>query len=425
MIQSIFNFDNINFNGGNISCDGGSILLLSFLKKYNLLSSLDDIPFNDTRRLPKYSNSDIVTQIVLRNLLGYFNQADQMTLIDDPLLSQCINACSQPTLSRFFDRINMKTNMTIKEHIQRLGCDYVNRHVENIILDVDSTKTQTHGHQEASAYIYHYGVNGYHPMMINEYNTKLLLSSNFRTGAAYSSNGFINELKEVLAHLDRKGKAVSMRGDSAFYNTEFMDYMHHEDIQYYIRAKSYEKIQNMIIEHLEDNGIDYLNYTNQEPYYGEIEYSPKNLSTPCRYVFKVFPAQDKQLTMFPVIYCIITNDMKRSCEDICDFYEERGNSENFTKELKDDFNGDNVGHHDFEKNCFQFMISSLCYNFYHLFRILVLEGKDQKIRMNTFRNKYQKIAVKVIRHARRIILSFSSTYRYKKKFLKYYQKLQN
>ena len=43
MIQSIFNFDNINFNGGNISCDGGSILLLSFLKKYNLLSSLDDI----------------------------------------------------------------------------------------------------------------------------------------------------------------------------------------------------------------------------------------------------------------------------------------------------------------------------------------------------------------------------------------------
>ena len=76
MIQSIFNFDNINFNGGNISCDGGSILLLSFLKKYNLLSSLDDIPFNDTRRLPKYSNSDIITQIVLRNL---YKSQDNLT----------------------------------------------------------------------------------------------------------------------------------------------------------------------------------------------------------------------------------------------------------------------------------------------------------------------------------------------------------
>ena len=56
----------------------------------------------------------------------------------------------------------------------------------------------------------------------------------------------------------KKGKTVSMRGDSAFYNTEFMDYMHHEDIQYYIRAKSYEKVQNMIIEQLEENEIDYL-----------------------------------------------------------------------------------------------------------------------------------------------------------------------
>ncbi len=86
MIQSIFNFDNINFNSGNISCDGGSILLLSFLKKYNLLSSLDSISFNDTRRLPKYSNSNIASQIVLRNLLDYFNQADQLTLINSHLI---------------------------------------------------------------------------------------------------------------------------------------------------------------------------------------------------------------------------------------------------------------------------------------------------------------------------------------------------
>ncbi len=218
MIQSIFNFDNINFNGGNISCDGGSILLLSFLKKYNLLSSLDDIPFNDTRRLPKYSNSDIVTQIVLRNLLGYFNQADQMTLVDDPLLSQCHQSASQPTLSRFFDRINMKTNMTIKEHIQQIRIQtYVNRHVENIPFL--TSIQQKHKLMDIRKLLHIFTIMvsmDAFPMMINEYNTKLLLSSNFRTGAAYSSNGFINELKEVLAHLDRKGKTVSMRGDSAF-----------------------------------------------------------------------------------------------------------------------------------------------------------------------------------------------------------------
>lgn len=56
MIHTNNIFDNINFNGGNISCDGGSILLLSFIQKNHLLSSLKDIPFNDSRKFPKYSN---------------------------------------------------------------------------------------------------------------------------------------------------------------------------------------------------------------------------------------------------------------------------------------------------------------------------------------------------------------------------------
>lgn len=423
MIHTNNIFDNINFNGGNISCDGGSILLLSFIQKNHLLSSLKDTPFNDSRKFPKYSNHDILSQVIIRNLLGYFNQADQLALIDDPLLSKYINACSQPTLSRFFDRVTIKTNMYLKELVQKLGCDYVNTNVQDIILDVDSTKDITNGHQEGASYIFHYGINGYHPMTINEYNTKLLLSSNFRTGSAYSSNGFLNELKEVLSHLDRKGKTISLRGDSAFYNAEFFDYMNNENIKYYVRAKNYTKVHDLVLQKLEEEGIDYTNYTSNKPYYGEITYKLTNMETPCRYVFKVFPAEDKQLSMFPVIYCVITNDMEKTCGEICDFYEERGNSENFTKELKDDFDGKNVGHHEFEKNCMQFMISSLCYNLYHLFRLMILEGKDQLIRMNTYRSRYQKIAVKVVKHARRITLSFSSAYRYKDKFMKYYKKL--
>ncbi|NDO41984.1 hypothetical protein CWE04_06050 [Thomasclavelia cocleata] len=114
-------FDNINFNGGNISYDGGSILLLSFLKKYNLLSQLCSISFNNTRKLLKYSNSDITCQIILRNLLDYFNQAEQLALIDDPLLSQCFNACLQPTLSRFFDRLILKRIWLLKNMFKNLA----------------------------------------------------------------------------------------------------------------------------------------------------------------------------------------------------------------------------------------------------------------------------------------------------------------
>ena len=43
--------------------------------------------------------------------------------------------------------------------------------------------------------------------------------------------------------------------------------------------------------------------------------------------------------------------------------------------------------------------------------------------MNTFRIRYQKIATKVIHHARRVNLSFSNAYRNQNTFLRYYNKV--
>ena len=54
---------------------------------------------------------------------------------------------------------------------------------------------------------------------------------------------------------------------------------------------------------------------------------------------------------------------------------------------------------------------------------MILEGKAERIRMNTFRLRYQKIAVKVIQHARQIQLSFSSAYRRQKQFKQYWNKV--
>ena len=44
-------FDKIDFNGGNLSSDGGAILLLQFLKKLKLENELNSIYFNDSRHL--------------------------------------------------------------------------------------------------------------------------------------------------------------------------------------------------------------------------------------------------------------------------------------------------------------------------------------------------------------------------------------
>ena len=132
--------------------------------------------------------------------------------------------------------------------------------------------------------------------------------------------------------------------------------------------------------------------------------------------------QHGQVSLLPVIYCVITNQENGSPKSVMDFYEERGNSENFTKELKDDFNGGKLSHREFLKNEIEFLISSLSYNIFHMFQNMILENDDRKIRMNTYRSKYQKIAV-LVKHARQVKLHFSSAYPRQDLFNRYMNKV--
>lgn len=422
MIQTNSLFDKINFNGGNLSSDGGSILLSQFLEKINLKKLLDSISFVDLRHLPVYSNTNILFQQIIKCLLGYNDQSDQKILINDPLLSLKSLICSQATVSRFYDRVSLNTTNEFKKIITQLAYDFVNTNIDDPILDADSTMVTTCGNQEASAYIHHYQKNGYHPLVINEYHSKLLLSSLLRTGSAYSSNGIIEELEQIFTQLNNTGN-IRFRGDSAFYRRDLFKYLENNQVTYYIRVKNFKKniresVMAMVINQVDWNDFDYT-----EPYYGEYTIQI-NKTKKRRIVYKAFRLEKGgMLQLVPMVYCIITNDFEKSPKEAMDFYEARGNSENFTKELKDDFNGGNPSHKEFVKNEMDFLISSLAYNLYHVFQQTILEEKDQTIRMNTYRLKYQKIAVKVIQHARQVTLSFSSAYKNKTQFTQYWNKV--
>ena len=238
-----------------------------------------------------------------------------------------------------------------------------------------------------------------------------------RTDSSYSSNGIIEELEPVLTFL--KKDKVSFRGDSAFYDTDLMEFLEQRNVDYYIRCKNYHALYTAVEKELSklENPEQYTAFN---PYYSEIIYSIAKKKER-RIVYKTYWVSDKnQMTLFPAIYAVVTNDSKMSSRKVTAFYEKRGASENFTKELKNDFNGGTLSHQRFEENEIQFLISSLAYNVYHLFQNDVLDDDDKKMTMNSYRLKFQKIAVRVIRHVREVVLSFSSSYRYQNNFLNYW-----
>lgn len=199
-------------------------------------------------------------------------------------------------------------------------------------------------------------------------------------------------------------------------------------MRYMIRCKHFGKLIKECMDDMDRKGIDFQQYTKHEPYIGELSYSLQN-DEPRRVVYKAYRSIDQngQISLFPEIYAVMTNCLEWSPRHILRFYEQRGNSENFTKELKDDFGAGTLSHPKFLSNELEFLLKAWAYNIYHLFlnrKVKHMPG-IARMRMNTFRKEFIKIGGKVIRHARQITLCISSAYARKKEFAGLMYNIQN
>ncbi|MFL2129826.1 transposase, partial [Ruoffia sp. FAM 26255] len=63
------------------------------------------------------------------------------------------------------------------------------RNDTNMIVDLDSTHSDTFGSQGQTDYNAHYGTNGYHPLVAFDGLTGDFLKAKLRSGNQYTSNG--------------------------------------------------------------------------------------------------------------------------------------------------------------------------------------------------------------------------------------------
>lgn len=265
-------------------------------------------------------------------------------------------------------------------------------------------KTDTYGKQEGSAWIHHYSQVGYHPIVVNEFNTKLLAGAWLRPGSTYSADEAVAVMAEILNRTDdsynSEIRSVRFRGDAAFYNGDLMDLFEDRDLEvvYTIRAKGTGCLNgNCIEDYYAGEHEDDCTYTADKPYYGEISYRMSKSEKNRRVCYKLFfteeekkEGQAEQLCLIPHVFAVITNDLESSAEEVISFYCQRGASENFTKELKDDFGANTLSHKDFHPNALDFFIKALAYNLFHMFQLLVLEGSDRVMRAGSFRKNTRR-----------------------------------
>ena len=133
----------INFDGGDLSSDAGLLLLKEFAAKIGFTKLIKSkFKTNDTS-VRFHKDNENLMQMIYQIISAYFEDdcSDELTL--DPVFNAILEKnglASQPTLSRFFNRIGEDTLMQFDDIDKSLrDIIYSIKRPEHMLLDLDST----------------------------------------------------------------------------------------------------------------------------------------------------------------------------------------------------------------------------------------------------------------------------------------------
>jgi hypothetical protein len=114
-----------------------------------------------------------------------------------------------------------------------------------IVLDMDSSVSPTHGEQEQSVWNGHFGCTCYHPLFVfNQFGD--LERCALRPGNVHSADNWEAVLKPVVARYKGTASRICFRGDAAFAMPSMYEYLESEGIDYAIRLPANQILQEEI-----------------------------------------------------------------------------------------------------------------------------------------------------------------------------------
>ena len=416
----------INFDGGDLSSDAGLLLIKEFACRLGFVKLLkSEFKTNDSACFRYHKDDENLWQVIYQILGAYFEDdcADELT--NDPVLTAVLAKkvlASQPTLSRFFNRLDETTLNQVYNLMRRFRkVVYSIKKPEMILLDLDSTLLNTYGHQEGEGFNYHYQDHGYHPLVCYDGFTGDLLKIQLRNGTDYSSTGVTDFLQPLLDEFgnDYPELPLLLRGDSGFTKPELYHQCETNGVSYVIRLKENgclrelaSHIDEQLTEITKDDMVSYA------VCYGEFQYQAGSWEYPRRVVCKVEKPAEQLIHM----YTFIVTNMDSEPEKVIRFYCKRGIMENYIKESKNGFDFAAVSSSSKIVNANRLQIHALAYNIFNWFKRLALSASMRKQQIDTIRLKLLKIAARVVHSARYITFKLCSSCPYKNEF---YETLEN
>jgi len=347
----------------------------------------------------------LLRQSIYSRLAGYEDVNDAERLAVDPAMrhvvggraAQADKEAASPSGVGRFETETLSGNSNLKALMNLSGewIDKVHQRKppKQLILDLDSSVSETYGRQEGTAYNGHFECACYHPLFLfNQFGD--LERAMLRRGNNASAKFWRRVLLPVIERYRHLDIPKFFRGDAAFANPALYRLLEEEGYRYVIRLKANAVLEREI-EHLLTRPVGRPSHK-PKVFYHSFQYQAKSWQQSRRVVAKV---EWHAGELFPRVGFIVTNLNKHS-KNVVKFYNGRGTAEQWIKEGKNAVKWTKLSCRTFKDNQTRLQLFALAYNLANFLRRLALPHEVKQWSLTTLREKLVKIGAKVTRHAK-------------------------
>jgi len=441
------------FDGGKITSDAGGLLLRETERLTGIIRQFA-AGFTDHRDpdLIEHPVEDLIAQRIYGLALGYEDLNDHDDLRHDPLLAVLVGKrdplgqqrarqrdrgkalAGKSTLNRLEltparadARSRYKKITTDRRAIQTLFTElFLQAHEQpprRIVLDLDATDDQIHGHQAGRFFHGYYKNYCYLPLYI--FCGEHLLCARLRPSNIDASAGSVKELERIVAQVREKWPDVQIviRGDSGFCREHIMRWCEEHDVDYVLGLAKNDRLIAELADELEQAKKQFdasgqaarvfkdFTYQTRESWsrgrrvIGKAEHLAKG-SNP-RFVVTSLPAE--QIAAQPLYE-------KEYCA--------RGDMENRIKEQQLYLFADRTSAATMRANELRLWFSSVAYTLLAALRRLGLKGTElAKAQCGTIRLKLLKIGAQIRVTVRKVWISLAESCPYRRVFQEVFARL--
>jgi hypothetical protein len=426
------------FTAGQVSTDGGSLLLREADGKINLLKRVARC-FTDGR-VPwrvEHPVAEMLAQRIYGLALGYEDLNDHEQLRCDPLLGLLSGKgeldkplAGKSTLNRLelvgrssrYHKISYST-----ESLDRLLVDLClesqTTAPAQVVLDLDATDIPLYGHQPERFFHGYYGSYCYLPLYI--FAGDQLLCARLRAANKDAAAGAVEEVIRIVAQMRQRWPQtqVVLRADSGFCREELMGWCEANKVDYLFGLARNKRLQKIIGAQMQQARVLHQSTAQAARVFTSFAYKTRHSWSRARRVVAKAEYLDKGENPRFVVTSL-TQEQWADQPLYEKFYCARGEMENRIKEQMCLF-ADRLSTDEMKGNQLRLYFSALAYTLMEALRRLGLQGTEwAQAQVDTIRLKLFKIGAIVRISVRRITLQLNSAYPWKDLFAQAFHALR-